>query len=170
MDLLSNRKTPAAQKDTPQLMITPAIEKDGAVATPPTPAVIQHAVPLPVAPNPAGKPPRPRTALIFVPSTASLRRDGRERTKTSFYKPHDIRAVSEAIRIIMDRENPPPQIFPTDNVAMPSDTDIMRSYAMDTLLTQNITQEIRRISRLRMPSAHPTAIGLSPPSAKRSTA
>ena len=167
MDLLSNRKTPAAQKDTPQLMITPAIEKDGAVATPPTPAVIQHAVPLPVAPNPAGKPPRPRTALIFVPSTASLRRDGRERTKTSFYKPHDIRAVSEAIRIIMDRENQPPQIFQTDNDAMPSDTGPM---LLIHSLTQNITQEIRRISRLRMPSAHPTAIGLSPPSAKRSTA
>jgi hypothetical protein len=33
----------------------------------------------------------------------------------------------------MDRENPPPQLFPTDNDAMPSDTDIMRSYPIDTL-------------------------------------
>ncbi len=133
MDLLSNRETPTFQKDTPQLMITPAIDKDGAVAAPPTPAVIQHAVPIPVAPNPPGKPPRPLTALIPVPHTASLRRDGRERTRTSFYKPHDIRAVSEAIRVIIDRENPPPQIFQTDNDAMPSDTDIMRSFAIDTL-------------------------------------
>ena len=129
MDLLSNRETPAAQKDTPQLLITPAIDKDGAVATPPTPAVIQHAVPLPMAPNPAGKPPRSRTALIPVPPTASLRQDGRERIKTSFYKRYDIRAVSVAIRIIMDRENAPPQIYPTDNDAMPSDTGIMRSSA-----------------------------------------
>jgi hypothetical protein len=41
MDLLSNRETPVAQKDTPQLLITPAIDKDGDVTTPPTPAVIQ---------------------------------------------------------------------------------------------------------------------------------
>jgi hypothetical protein len=133
MDLLSNRETPVAQKDTPQLLITPAIDKDGAVATLPIPAVIQHAVPIPVTPKPPGKPPRPLTALIPVPLTASLRRDGRERTRTSFYKPHDIRAVSEAIRVIMDRDNSPPPIFQTDNDAMPSDTDIMRSDAVDTL-------------------------------------
>ena len=157
MDLLSNRETPAAQKDTPQVMITPAIDKDGAVATPPSPAVIQHAVPLPVAPYPAGKTPRPRTALIPVPSTASLRRDGRERTKTSFYKPHDIRAVSVAIRIIMDRENPPTQIFPADNDAMPSDTDIMRSYAIDTLFDSEYytgdTEEIETMDALRAPDS-----------------
>ena len=94
MDILSNRETPALlsnrglHMETPQLLITPAIDKDGAVANPPTPAVIQHAVSLPVAPNPSGKPPRPRTALIPVPPAGSLQRDGRERTRTSFYKPH----------------------------------------------------------------------------------
>ena len=157
MDLLSNRETPAAQKDTPQLLITPAIDKDGAVATPPTPAVIQHALPIPVAPNPADKPPSPRTALIPVPPTASLRRDGRKRTKTSFYKPHDIRAVSESIQIIMDRENAPPQIFPTDNDAMPSDTDIMRSYAIDTLFDSEYytgdTEDIETMDALRAPDS-----------------
>ena len=34
----------------------------------------------------------------------------------------------------MDRENPPPAIFPTDdNEHTLTDTDIMRSYAIDTL-------------------------------------
>ena len=157
MDLLSNRETPAAQKDTPQLLISSAIDKDGAVATPPTPAVIQHAVPLPMAPNPAGKPPRPRIALIPVPPTVSLRCDGRERTKSSFYKPHDIRTVSEFIRIIMDRENPPPQTFPTDCDAMPPDTDIMRSYAIDTLFDSKYytgdTEEIEIMDALRAPDS-----------------
>jgi hypothetical protein len=79
---------PRHPKRHPAASDYPAIDKDGAVATPPTPAVIQHAVSLPVAPNPSGKPPRPHTALIPVPPTGSLRRDGQERTRTSFYKPH----------------------------------------------------------------------------------
>ena len=145
MDLLSNRETPVAQNDIPQLLITLTIDKDGAVATPPTPAVIQHAVPIPVAPKPPGKRPRPLTASIPVPPTASFRRDGRERTRTSFYKPHGIRAVSEAVRAFMDRDNPPPPIFQTDNDAMPSDTDIMRSYPVDTLFDSDITHSLTPI-------------------------
>ena len=158
MDLISNRETPVAQKDTPQLLlITPAIDDDGAVATPPTPAVIQHAVPIPATPKPPGKPPRPLTTFIPVPPTASLRRDGRERTRTSFYNPHDIRAVSEAIRVIMDRDNSPPPIFQTDNDAVPSDTDIMRSYAIDTLFVSEYytgdTEEIETKDALRAPNS-----------------
>ena len=100
---------------------------------------------------------RPLTALIPVPPTASLRRDGRERTKTSFYKPHDIRAVSEVIRVIMDRENSSPQIFQTDNDAMPSDTDIMRSYAIDKLFDSEYykgdKEEIETMDALRAPDS-----------------
>jgi hypothetical protein len=155
MDLLSNRETPVAQKDTPQLLITPATDDDGTVTTPPTPAVIQHAVPIPPTPKPPSKPTRPLTALIPVPPTASLRRDGRERTRTSFYKPHDIRAVSEAIRVLMDRDTPPPPIFQTDNDTTLSDTDIMRSYAIDTLFDSEYytgdTEEIETMDALHAP-------------------
>jgi hypothetical protein len=59
MDLLSNRETPAAAKDTPQLLITPAIDEDGAEATPTTPAVIQHAAPLQLIHNTTRKVPSP---------------------------------------------------------------------------------------------------------------
>jgi hypothetical protein len=76
---------------------------------------------------------------------------------SSFYKPHDIRTVSESIRIIMDRENPLPQTFPTDYDAMPSDTDIMRSYAIDTLFDSEYytgdTEEIEITDALRAPDS-----------------
>ena len=62
-----------------------------------------------------------------IPPPASIRKDSRPRAKTIFYKPHDIRAVSAALREIMDRKNPPSPIFATDNDGQPSDTDIMRS-------------------------------------------
>jgi hypothetical protein len=39
MDLLANRETPAARIDTPQLLITPAVDHDGEPTTPITPAV-----------------------------------------------------------------------------------------------------------------------------------
>ena len=65
---------------------------------------------------------------------------------------YDIRAVLEAICIIMDRENAPPQLFPTDNDAMPSDTDIMRSYPIDTLFDSKYytggTKEIETMDAL----------------------
>ena len=56
------------------------------------------------------------------------------RTKTVFYKLHDIRAVTAALRTIMDREDPPPALFPPDNnTGLFIDTDIMRDYAIDIL-------------------------------------
>jgi len=87
MDLLSNRETPAAKLDTPQLLITPAVDHDGETTLPITPAVVQHAVQLPAPAPPAANSTRPRTALLPIPPAASLRREGRERTKTNFYKP-----------------------------------------------------------------------------------
>ena len=85
--------------------------------------------------------------MLPIPPPAVIRRDSRVRTKTAFYKPHDIRAVTAAIRNIMDRDNPPPPIFQTtDNNQLISDTDLMRSYAIDTDLMR-ITLGTRRKSR-----------------------
>jgi hypothetical protein len=132
MDLMANRDTRVIMSDKTQLLITPATEDDGTLTQPLTPAVIQHATT--VTAQPAQTPAGPRTALIPIPPTAALHRTKRERHKTTFYKPHDIRAVTEALRTILDRENPPPAIFPTDdNEHTLTDTDIMRSYAIDTL-------------------------------------
>ena len=119
--------------DKTQLLITPATEDDNTIAHPLTPAVIQHAIS--VSPTPASSPTRPRTTrLIPIPPTAALHRTKCDRSPTTFYKPHDIRAVTAALRTIMDREKPRPAIFPTDdNDHTLTDTDIMRSYAIDTL-------------------------------------
>jgi hypothetical protein len=74
---------------------------------------------------------------------------------TLFYNPHDIRAVTAAIRETMDRDIPPPPIFPTDNDSQPSDTEIMRSYAIDTLFDSAYytgdTEEIETTEALRAP-------------------
>ena len=55
----------------------------------------------------------------------------------------------------MNRENPPPPIFPSDNDATISDTDIMRSYAIDTLFDSEYytgdTEEIETADALRAP-------------------
>jgi hypothetical protein len=55
----------------------------------------------------------------------------------------------------MDRENPPSPIFSTDNDATISDTDIMRSYAIDTLFDSEYytgdTEEIETADALRAP-------------------
>ena len=55
----------------------------------------------------------------------------------------------------MDRENPPSPIYPTDNDNSPSDTDIMRSYAIDTLFASEYytgdTEEIETAEALRAP-------------------
>jgi hypothetical protein len=129
MDLLSNRETPAERNDASQpTPHHPELTDLGAATNPPVPAIVQHAIPLtPVAP-PTKTTARPRTAMLPIPPPAAIRRDSRVRTKTAFYKPHDIRAVTAAIREIMDRDNPPPPIFPTtDNDQLISDTDIMRS-------------------------------------------
>jgi hypothetical protein len=155
MDLLANRETPATKSETAQLLITPAVTNEGVTIEPLTPAVIQHAVPAidPLAKNAPNH--KPRTALLPIPPPASIRRDSRNRTKTTFYKPHDIRAVTAAIREIMDRDVPLPPIFPTDNDSQHSDTDIMRSYAIDTLFDSAYytgdTEEIETIEALRAP-------------------
>ena len=54
----------------------------------------------------------------------------------------------------MDRENPPPAIFPTDdNDHTLTDTDIMRSYAIDTLFDSEYytgdTEEIETADALK---------------------
>ena len=55
----------------------------------------------------------------------------------------------------MDLENPPPPIFATDNDGQPSETDIMRSYAIDTLFASEYytgeTEEIETAEALRAP-------------------
>ena len=155
MDLLANRETPATKSETAQILITPAVTNEGVIIEPLQPAVIQHAVPdsdplTTTAPNH-----KPRTALLPIPPPASLRRDNRNRTRTAFYKPHDIRAVTAAIRELMDIDVPPQPIFPTDNDSQPSDTDVMRSYAIDTLFDSAYytgdTEEIETTDALRAP-------------------
>ena len=94
--------------------------------------------------------------MLPIPPPAAIRSDSRVRTKTTFYKPHDIRSVTAAIREIMDRDNPPPPIFPTtDNDQLLSDTDIMCSYAIDTLFDSAYytgdTEEIETAEALRAP-------------------
>ena len=55
----------------------------------------------------------------------------------------------------MDRQNPPSPIFPNDNDSQPSDTDIMRSYAIDTLFSSEYytgdIEEIKTAEALRPP-------------------
>jgi hypothetical protein len=155
MDLLANRETPATRSDSTQLLVTPAVTKNGLLIEPLRPAIIQHAAPAidpPAIPTPSHK---PRTALLPIPPPASIRRDSRNRTKTLFYKPHDIRAVTAAIREIMNRDIPTPSTFPTDNDSQHSDTDIMRSYAIDTLFDSAYytgdTEEIETTEALRTP-------------------
>ena len=92
--------------------------------------------------------------MLPIPPPAAIRRDSRVRTKTAFYKPHDIRVVTAAIRNIMGRDNPPPPIFQTtDNDQLISDTDLMRSYAIDTLFDSAYytgdTEEIETAEALR---------------------
>ena len=156
MDLLSNRETPAERNDASQLIITPALTDLNAPNTSPVPAVVQHAIPLMPVTQPAKARPRPLTAMLPIPPPAAIRLDSRVRTKTAFYKPHDIRAVTAAIRNIMDRDNPPSPIFPTtDNDQLISDTDLMRSYAIDTLFDSAYytgdTEEIETAEALRAP-------------------
>ena len=155
MDLLANRETPATRDDTSHILITPATTATGTFAIPLEPTVIQHAIPLIT--NPLPSPPRQRTALLPVLPAATLRLDARQRTKTQFYKPHDIRAVTTRLRTIMDRENPPPALFSTDNDSLISDTDIMRSYAIDTLFDSEYyigdTEEIETTEALQAPDS-----------------
>ena len=65
-------------------------------------------------------------------------------------------AVTAAIHEIVDHDIPPTTIFPTDNDCQPSDTDLMRSYAIDTLFDSAYytgdTKEIGRTTEtLRAP-------------------
>ena len=108
MDLLSNRETPAEGADSSQLIITPALIDQGDATMPPAPAIVQHASPSPPVAPPSRPTSRSRTALLPIPPPAAIRSDSQVRTKTTLYKPHDIRAVTAAIREIMDRDNPPP--------------------------------------------------------------
>ena len=64
-------------------------------------------------------------------------------------------AVTAAIHEIVDRDIPPTTIFPTDNDCQPSNTDLMRSYAIDTLFDSAYytgdTKEIGTTETLRAP-------------------
>ncbi len=155
MDLLANRETPATKSETTQLLITPAIDIEGIIIEPATPAVIQHAVPDTDTTANTTPTQHPRRALLPIPPPTSIRRHDRNRTPTLFYKPHDICAVTAAIRQIMDQDIPPLPIFPTDNDLQPSDTDIMRSYAIDKLFDSAYytgdTEEIETVDALRAP-------------------
>ena len=111
MDLMANRDTTVIMSDKTQLLITPATEDSNTLTHPLTPAVIQHATF--VTPTSASVPIRTRTALIPIPPTAALHRTKRDRSQTNFYKPHDIRAVTEALRTIMDRKKNPAIFTPT---------------------------------------------------------
>ena len=55
----------------------------------------------------------------------------------------------------MDQEIPPPLIFPTDNNGQPTDSDIMRSHAIDTLFASEYhigdTEKIETTEALRAP-------------------
>jgi hypothetical protein len=57
----------------------------------------------------------------------------------------------------MDRKNSPPALFPTDNDSFISDTDIMRSYAIDTLVDSEYyignTEEIETTEALQAPDS-----------------
>ena len=57
----------------------------------------------------------------------------------------------------MDRENPPPALFPTDNDSFISDVDIMCSYAIDTLFDSEYyigdTEEIETTEALQAPDS-----------------
>jgi len=68
----------------------------------------------------------------------------------------------------MDRENPPPAIFPTDdNDHTLTDTDIMRSYAIDTLFdSEYYTGDTKEMETTRPP----TALKSSPQYKKKYTA
>ena len=95
--------------------------------------------------QPQPQPTKSRQARIPIPT----------RTQTTFYKPNDIWNVTAAIRQIMDIDSPSPPIFPTDNDQANTDTDIMRSYAIDTLFASEYysgdTEEIETIDALRPP-------------------
>jgi hypothetical protein len=106
MDLMANRDTTVIMSDKTQLLITPATENNNTLTHPLTLAVIQHATF--VTPTSASVPIRTRTALIPIPPTAALHRTKRDRSQTNFYKPHDIRTVTEALHTIMDRKKNQP--------------------------------------------------------------
>ena len=156
MDLMANRDTTVIISDKTQLIITPATEDNDTLTQPLNPAVIQHAAS--DTPKSARVPTGPRTALIPIPPTAALHRTIRDRSQTTFYKPHDIRAVTEALRTIMDRKKKPPAIFPTDdNEHTLTDMDIMRSYAIDTLFDSEYytgdKEEIETTDALKAPDS-----------------
>ena len=119
MDLLANRETPVLRADGSQLLITRAFGPDNVEFAPPTPAVIQHAVPiLPPAQPPLAK---RKTALILIPPVATLRADGRQHTKTQFYKPYDILAKELNFLIALCQLHIPlelPSIIMEDNSAV----------------------------------------------------
>ena len=144
-----NRETPAERNDDSQLIITPALTDLGASTNPPVPAVVQHAIPL----TPVVQPTK------ITPARAQqcfLSHHQPQSAVTAEFVPRQ-RSTSRTTSVkIMDRDNPPPPIFPTtDNDQLISDTDIMRSYAIDTLFDSAYytgdTEEIETAETLRAP-------------------
>ena len=112
MNLLADRETTATRDDSSQILVTPATDENDIVTTPLQPALVQHAS----TDNETAQPtsttaitPKPRQARIPIPTPSSLRRNPTTRAKTTFYKPHDIRNVTAAVRKIMDIDSPPHQ-------------------------------------------------------------
>ena len=64
----------------------------------------------------------------------------------------------------MNRENPPPALFSTDNESLISDTDTMRSYAIDTLFDSEYyigdTEEIETTEALQAPDSEQFIIAI----------
>ena len=125
MNLLADRETTAAGDDSSQILVTPATDENDIVTTPLQPALVQHASTDTETAQPistTATTTKPRQARILIPTPSSLCRNPTTRTKTTFYKPHDIRNVTAAIRKVMDIDSPSPSIFPTDNDQANTDT------------------------------------------------
>ena len=109
MNLLADRETTAARDDSSQILVTPATDNENNIVTTPLqPALVQHASTDTETAQPKSTSTKPRQARIPIPTPSSLRRNPTTRTKTTFYKPHDIRNVTAAIRKIINIDSPPP--------------------------------------------------------------
>jgi hypothetical protein len=100
MNLLADRETTAARDDSSQILVTPATDENDIITTPLQPALVQHAYTDTQTAQPTSTTatiPKPRQARIPIPTPSSLRRNPTTRTKTTFYKPHDIRNITAAV-------------------------------------------------------------------------
>ena len=118
------------------------------------PSFNMRAVPIPVNPPTAIPPTSPRTALIPIMPSASLHREGRQRTNTQFYWPHDIHAVSEAISTIMETPHSPLTTMPC--LRTPTSSGHMPSTPYQISNTTR-TGDIEKIETIEAPCASDNA-------------